>query len=364
MAFDVVDHQLLLLRLRAAGVVDEALSWFESYLSDRFYKISCNQALSAPEIMTCGVPQGSVLGPVLFSLFINSISEGIKNHQIHHVMYADDLQIFIRSAPEKIDNTIEIMESCLVDVKQWLETSGLVLNDNKTECIIFSSKHRAPSMIGKPLKIGSSTVASKASLRDLGFILDNKLVFNEHVKKVTKSAFCHLRIISKIRRYLSVLHSKLLVNALGLSRIDFCVGFFYGVEKHCQEKLQKIIRYSMRLVKKLNKREDVTHHLKDDNWLSVSQRAQLRLLTIMFKVTHYGRPKQLTGLVHSQSRVERTLRSNSMGLFHVQRTISHAGDRAFEAASPRLFNALPLTLRNLTSLEAFINKTTAYLNDV
>ena len=120
-AFDTIDHSILLSRLHETfGISNKALSWFESYLSGRTQTVSVNGILSSPTSLDCGVPQGSVLGPVLFSLYTTPLADIIRRHNINHHCYADDTQLYNSETPQNINSILQITSECFLDIQSWM----------------------------------------------------------------------------------------------------------------------------------------------------------------------------------------------------------------------------------------------------
>ena len=142
-AFDTVEHDILVQRLKSFGICGIALQWLTSYLTDRTQSVKVSDVTSDPKPLTCGVPQGSVGGPLLFSLYLYPISKIFQKHRINYHFYADDIQVYISFKPsaESLSEVTHRLELCLEEVRSWLESNGLKLNDSKSEFILFGSKH-------------------------------------------------------------------------------------------------------------------------------------------------------------------------------------------------------------------------------
>ena len=142
-AFDTIDHQILLSRLNPVfGIQSTALQWFYSYLSDRYQSTSINNSSSSPSQLMYGVPQGSVLGPILFVLYTTPLSDIIANHSVNHQLFADDTQLQ-KSAPlSEVTNLIKELNACTDDIKTWMTENQLKLNDDKQK--LFSFPFRLP----------------------------------------------------------------------------------------------------------------------------------------------------------------------------------------------------------------------------
>ena len=141
-AFDTVDHNVMLHRLtHDVGVGQTALKWFKSYMSDRIQAVHINGSTSPARSLTCGVPQGSVLGPQLFSIYAAPVSKILRNNNLLSHFYADDTQIYITVIPhqEDIDAAVETIEQCVAQIRSWMKTNYLKLNHWKTEVIVYGS---------------------------------------------------------------------------------------------------------------------------------------------------------------------------------------------------------------------------------
>ena len=178
-AFDTVDHSILIKRLEQRfGITDVALNWFKSYLSDRKQVVTINGETSNSQQLSCGVPQGSVLGPILFTMYTAHLGDIIRKHQIKFHLYADDTQLYISFKPRNqatAENALQRLSACISDIKVWLNMNKLKLNDDKTEVLVIGRKKQIAKVSITSLRIGSSDVNITKSARNIGVIQDSNL---------------------------------------------------------------------------------------------------------------------------------------------------------------------------------------------
>lgn len=183
-AFDTVDHAILIDRLRNwVGIRDTALGWFYSYLLDRTFAVSIGNFISSKSPVTCGVPQGSILGPVLFSVYMLPLGHIIQRHNVSFHCYADDTQIYLPLRPADPGGLAAVFD-CLKDINSWMAQNFLHLNNSKTEIILFGSPHTFSQL---QHHLGPLSANIKSSARNLGVTLDSNLTFDPHIKQVVQS---------------------------------------------------------------------------------------------------------------------------------------------------------------------------------
>ncbi len=199
-AFDTIDHNILLNRLENfVGISGSALAWFKSYLSDRHQFVAVNEEVSYRSQVQYGVPQGSVLGPLLFTLYMLPLGNIIRKQGVSFHYYADDTQLYISSRPGETHQIEKLME-CIVDIKNWMTSNFLLLNSEKREVLIIGPKTPTSNNLEHCLTLDCCSVNSSSSVRNLG-VLFNSMVQNAAARVLTRT-----RKYEHISPVLSTLH--------------------------------------------------------------------------------------------------------------------------------------------------------------
>uniref|UniRef100_A0A8D3CNL5 Reverse transcriptase domain-containing protein n=1 Tax=Scophthalmus maximus TaxID=52904 RepID=A0A8D3CNL5_SCOMX len=361
-AFDTIDHKILLQRLEHIGIKQTALEWFKSYLSDRFQFVNVNNKSSMHTKVRHGVPQGSVLGPILFTLYILPLGNIIRKRRINFHCYADDTQLYLSIKPDET-NQVDKLLDCLKDIKAWMTYNFLLLNSEKTEVIILGPKHLRETLSDHIVTLDGITLASSSTVRNLGVTFDQDMSFDSHIKQVSRTAFFHLRNIKNIRNILSQKDAEKLVHAFVTSRLDYCNSLLLGCPNKSVKSLQLIQNAAARVLTGTRKRDHISPVLESLHWLPVKFRIEFKILLLTYKALNNQAPSYLTELLVSYY-PNRSLCSVNAGLLVVPRVCkSRMGGRAFSHQAPLLWNQLPVCVRDADTLSTFKVKLKTFLFD-
>lgn len=357
-AFDTVPHNKLLHRLQHTfGITDTALSWLESYLSDRHQYVYAENVSSPALPVTTGVPQGSVLGPLLFSAYTCPLHHLISSYGLNHQQYADDTIVYSTVPPNSHFHAVSNLERCVSTLCLWFADNGLSVNPSKSDAALFSTrqrlqKHKTSGL--KTVNILDSIIPISDTLTVLGVTLDSSLSFDKHCSKTVQSCLYHLRALRHIRPLLNTSDAELLSCCLVQSRLDYCNSLLAHTSKDNLHKLQRMQNSAARLTYAYNS----THHspsqsiLADHHWLPVTQRITFKVATITHSVTTCREPGYLQALLIPYDPA-RPLRSSCASLLSTPRTHLTLSDQSFSIMAPKTWNSLSLSLRTTSSHEAF-----------
>ena len=363
-AFDTIDHEILLYRLCSRyGITGKAYEWFKSYLTGRTFTVQVAGGQSSERALLSGVPQGSILGPILFSMYLAPLGELMRSQGIKYHLYADDTQLYVTfksSDPGDLETAKSKIEICVRDVDKWMTCNRLKLNSDKTEVVILSARHR-PSPCLQSLVVCDDAIRPSSKARNIGVMMDSSLFMEEHVTNVCKSGFFHLRKISKIRKYLSFKSAETLVHALVTSRLDFGNALLFGLPDNLLERIQKVQNAAARIVTLTRKRDHITPVLFKLHWLPIKERIIYKILLTTYKALNGLAPPYISELLDIYA-PKRNLRSLSDKKLVVPRyKLCSYGYRSFSVSAPFLWNSLPQDIRLCETLDCFKNKLKTHL---
>jgi len=366
-AFDALDHSILLTRAtKLFGISGLALHWLESYLTDRAAFVKYNNNNSPTVRISSGVPQGSILGPILFSLYVSPIGSIITGMGASYHQYADDTQLYIELNPTH--DSASQLTACADCLNLWFLRNNLMLNTSKTDCILFGTgarlRHTDEGTKTTCTPFTGTVLPVRKSIHILGVTLDAELNMNKHVSETVASCNAHIRALRHIRPSLPQSVAASLSCAIVQTRLDYCNSLLYETSSHNISSLQRVQNNLARVVFRTHRRASAAPLLAKLHWLPIASRIRFKVAALSHSVVHTGCPKYLSELVSFSEPARKTRGNhpspgNDPSSPSVQNPGTHklaehrcrlASERpSFGFAAPAVWNSLPRALRQITS---------------
>jgi len=362
-AFDTIDHEILLERLHSRiGLSGKAFDWFKSYIHNRKQSVLINNTASTIWKLLFGVPQGSVLGPLLFIIYTSPLGDLLRKLGIRYHLYADDTQLYLTFDLIDAPDMVTRIEEAVLLIKDWMAQNFLCLNDEKTEVLVLASRASLPKVNISSVAIGDEHILPAKHVRNIGFFFDQTINLQKQVSESCRSAWFHLRNIGKIRQYLDKESTERLIHAFITSKLDVNNSLLYGLPDTLLQRLQRVQNSAARMLTRTPLRDHITPILRELHWLPVHQRIIYKVLMIVFKALHELAPSYIQEMIELKPTSERSMRSDSQSLLIVPRarTVSY-GDRNFRVFAPVLWNKLPTSMRTCDGLVEFKRQLKTYL---
>lgn len=343
-AFETLDRRILLEKLRAYGIEGKALKWFETYLTGRTQRTRVNGVLSQAVAVELGVPQGSVLGVLLFLLYVNDIGSSIKHSKV--ALFADDTLIYIGG--RDMDEIVLKLNEDLQSLNVWLQMNKLKLNVNKTKCMIINSTESATVIMdNQPLECVTN-------FKYLGVILDNKLKFNPHAENVCAKISKKLGFLRRIRNKLTMSTTIMLYNALVLPHFNYCSTLLLACKAETKHRLQVIQNKAMRIILRCNIYTPRLSMLQILKWQSVEQRLIYNAMIFVFKIKNNIAPQYLQSTLTVNESQPYALRGGSN--FRLDKLLKTGSQSSVMYKGLKLFNSMPKEIKEEKRIIIFKKK--------
>ena len=342
-AFDCIPHDLLIAKMHAYGFDNDTLILFFSYLKNRKQGVKINNNISNFLILLSGVPQGSILGPIMFNLFINDIIFFMTKSDLHN--YADDNTI--AAYENSIKSLINTLESESDIAIKWFEENEMIVNPDKFQAIIIN-KHGNLDQASYKLTFKNYEITSKNKVTLLGIDIDDHLKFSNHIHTLTRKAAGQLNYIISKKRFLNQKEKTILIESFIMANFNYCPLVWLFCNSQSNIKQERIQKRALRFLYN-DYESDYDHLLKTANKPSLQIR-KLRLLALeIFKTLNDLNPTYMKDIFTLNTRRDHT--ENKL-LVKAQRTKQYGTD-TLRSLGPKIWNSLPNNFRNSESLNSF-----------
>ena len=349
-AFDTIDHNIIIRKLSNYGVDQKALRWFQSYLSDRIQKSSVNGHLSTASPITCGVPQGSIIGPLLFLVYINDLPNCLEKASPR--MYADDTSINLAAA--NVSDLENKINRELINLNRWLKANKLSLNIAKTEFMIIGSRQRIQTNCCNHqfnIQLESKNIENVDHTRSLGIFIDKNLSWKKHITETSKKIASAIGALKQTRKFICQKTAQKIYAALIEPQFDYCSTVWDGISKKLSDKLQKLQNRAARVITRSTYETSATVLLDKLGWEQLQTRRKKQKVVTVFKAIHKLTPVYLQNLFTPRS-TEYFIRDLENKLYLAKPRTEYL-KRSFSYSGALLWNDLPKEMRNLSTLSSF-----------
>ena len=365
-AFDTVNHRLLLEKLKILGFDANACGWVESYLSNRYQCVKVGDDCSEWRHIKNGVPQGSILGPLLFTILTSDMRKCFHYGSYHE--YADDTTEYKNSTVENLNESIQEINSDMERVSTYCKNNILTLNEGKCEFMLIGSKNaikKANDLILNPIIINNKPIKRVPFAKSLGLTYDEILSWNKQVNICIGRAISRFKEFANCKRILNFESKKTLCESMVLSQFNYADIVYMNMCKLTQYKIQKIQNMCIRFVYNYKKYNlvSISGLRKKLGWFSMSERRVSHGLTLMFKIVNGMAPNYLSDLITFTSEIHNVnTRSSGRNLIWVQKDIKiNARRHAFFFCISNLYNKLPENIISSVTVNSFKCKLNKYI---
>ena len=347
-AFDTINHEILLKKLSYYGIRGKALDWYRSYLTGRKQFVCINDSNSNFNAITCGVPQGSLLGPLLFIIYINDFQK--SSSDLSFILYADDTSVFFsHKDPETLVNTVNLG---LNSIYEWICCNKLSLNVVKTQCMLFSN---SIEMLPHNVILNDNVIELVDSTKFLGLEIDTKLSWKQHISHICKILARNVGVMNKLNPFLPSNILLKLYNTLILPYLNYGLLAWGNSSQRNLERLLIIQKRAMRIICHENRLAHSNHLFFSNKVLKIEDLYNLRLGSFMFQLNKGELPASLSALF-SKNQHFHSYPTTLSSSFHLPMVRTIYKQKTVVYSGPSFWNTLEESLKTLPGFFIFKRK--------
>lgn len=353
-AFNSIDFDILLGILDSLNISPLVIAWFNSYLVGRMQCVRSDETSSDWCGLVAGVPQGGVLSPLLFSIFINSLAGRFSSY-FH--LYADDLQLYSFFDICDIGTAIDLINHDLVNISRWANAYGLLVNPTKSQVIIIGSRYMTDlldRMTVPPVVYEGTIISYTNVVKNLGVLFDRNLSWTSHVNQISKKVHATVHSLRRLQNFLPIKTKVNLAQTLLFSLMDYADVCFLDATSELFSKIDRLQNLCIRFVYGLRKFDHVSKYRKDLKWLPSRFRLNVHILTLLYNILHNPSiPCYLRERYEYLYSRDKPLRPQTRLLLRTPPHHTQAFGNSFTVISIRLWNSLPSEIRESASIGMF-----------
>ena len=341
-AFDCLNHNLLIAKMAAYGFDKDALLFIQDYLNERKQRTKVNGSFSIWAELKCGVPQGSILGPLLFNIFINDMFYFIKDTKVAN--YADDNTLY--TTTNNIEDLLRILENETSIILGWFRINEMKSNDDKCHLIVSNKETLA-------ITLGKEIIHSNDSVDLLGITIDKNLNFTDHISNLCNKGNQKLHALARISNYLREGKLKIIMKTFVQSQFNYCPLVWMFHNRTLNQKINKLHERALRIIYK-NDNSTFQELLDKDGSVTIHQRNLQRLATEMFKIKHHLSPLPMQD-IFTEKIHQHDLRNKRQWENYNLRTVRY-GIETIRNMGPKTWDIVPSEIKESKSLLEFKQK--------
>ena len=351
--FNAIDHDILLFKLEKYGIRGKEFQWFSSYLNNRKQATKCNDRMSSFQSVCTGVPQGSILGPILFLLFMNDLPMYVGNCNL----YADDTML--DATGKTIDEVTDSLQLEINKLSLWFKHNHLTTNATKSSTMLIGSRQRIKDYVNRPnlgLNLDGDVIRNQTNCRYLGVDIDSYLSFDFMMHNICNKLSSKVSMIQRLSLSIPTYYLNQLYYAFVQPLLDYCILIWGNTTENNLNKIQKFQNRSARIVCKLY---DFAYSglslVKSNGWLNVRQRRDFLYCTLIHKCIYGIAPNYLSDhlTLYDDVQSSRITRQSTQLLLHVPFVKHSLCQKSFSVYGPFIWNTLPPHIRQCSNIVLF-----------
>ena len=347
-AFDSINHNLLLKKLHAYGVQGVELAWFSNYLTERKQRVVMNGVPSQWAEISTGVPQGSILGPLLFVIFVNDLPSVVEECTVN--LYADDTALYsVHSDPGELSRRVQ---EDLQRVAEWITRNGLRMNVNKTQLLVLNRKGKQSTADSVQVSVGDSKLQKQDCVKYLGVSIDKDLSWKTHIEQIRAQCMAKLAAIRRAGSYLPCHVRKLLYQSFVLPHLDYCSVVWNSCGTTLSDRVERVQNYALRIILRKPPRTSSEALRQTLCWTTLKRRRHNATVCQVHRCVNKQGPSYLNSKFVTNSTLNYAC-TRGFNKLHLKRPNTNFYRTTFEYMGAQLFNSLPEEIRAVKSYTSF-----------